>query len=308
MPEAILSTVNLTKRFGKRLAVDQLSLEIPAGEIFGFLGPNGSGKSTTIRMMLSLIHPDAGDVYCFGQPVSKSYPGYLKNIGALVEGADFYGNLSALTNLKMLARMGSGVDEQRCLEVLRLVDLESRKDDQVKTFSHGMRQRLGIAQAILHRPKLLILDEPSTGLDPQGMVEMRRMIQALVRDEGMTVFLSSHMLNEVEQICTSLAVLDEGRLLVSGPVDQYLSAESATLTELQATPAEKARKILGALEFVTDLEESNGGFRFHTPHARRPQVIQALTEGSVEIFSMNPVSNLEDYFLSLFGAREISVL
>ncbi|MCH8328077.1 MAG: ATP-binding cassette domain-containing protein, partial [Candidatus Marinimicrobia bacterium] len=239
MPDAILTTVGLTKRYGQRLAVDHLSLEIPAGEIFGFLGPNGSGKSTTIRMMLSLIRPDSGDVFCFGLPVSKSYPGYLKNIGALVEGADFYDNLSALTNLKMLARMHSVVDDQRCLEVLRLVDLESRKDDQVKTFSHGMRQRLGIEQAILHRPKLLILDEPSTGLDPQGMVDMRRMIQGLVSDEGMTVFLSSHMLHEVEQICTSLAVLNEGRLLVSGPVDQFLSPELATLTELQIAPSDR---------------------------------------------------------------------
>ncbi len=307
MVDPILATHNLTKRFGKRLAVDNLSLEIQPGEIFGFLGPNGSGKTTTIRMLLSLIRPSSGEVYCFGQSTRSEYPSYLQQIGALVENADFYGNLSGLTNLKMLARMHADVGEERCLEVLELAGLADRKNDPVKNYSHGMRQRLGIAQAILHRPKLLILDEPSTGLDPQGMHEMRQMILGFVREEGMTVFLSSHLLNEVEQICTSMAVLNEGKLLVSGPVQKFLSEETATLTELQAEPLSQARQILSGLTFVTDLEEHSGGIRFRVDHVQRPAVIQALADAQVKVYSMNAVSNLEDYFLSLFGSKDLSI-
>ena len=306
MPGPILATADLSKSYGKRLAVDNLSLEIEEGEIFGFLGPNGSGKTTTIRMLLSLIRPSGGEVFCFGKPVSKNYPNYLSKIGALVESADFYSNLSALTNLKMLARLHDNVDEVRCREVLTLVGLDDRRNDAVKTYSHGMRQRLGIAQAILHRPQLLILDEPSTGLDPQGMHEIRGMILNLVRQEGMTVFLSSHLLNEVEQICTSMAVLSEGKLLVSGPVKQFLSAEAATLTELQAQPLEQVRAVLAGLPFVTEMEERQGGLRFRVDYDQRPKVLQALTEAGVEVFSMNAVSNLEDYFLSLFGSKEMA--
>ncbi len=306
MPGPILATANLSKRYGKRLAVDNLSLEIEQGEIFGFLGPNGSGKTTTIRMLLSLIKPSGGEVFCFGEPISKNYPRYLGKIGALVEKADFYLNLSALTNLKMLARLHENVDEARCREVLALVGLDDRRNDAVKTYSHGMQQRLGIAQAILHRPQLLILDEPSTGLDPQGMHEIRGMILGLVRQEGMTVFLSSHLLNEVEQICTSMAVLNEGKLLVSGPVKQFLSAEAATLTELQAQPPEQVRQVLAGLPFVTEIDDRQGGLRFRVAYDQRPKVLQALTAAGVEVFSMHPVSNLEDYFLSLFGSKEMA--
>lgn len=307
MADPILATHNLTKQFGKRLAVDNLNLEIPEGEIFGFLGPNGSGKTTTIRMLLSLIRPSSGEVYCFGQSTRRKYPGYLQQIGAMVENADFYGNLSGLTNLKMLARMHTNVGEERCIEVLEHAGLGDRRDDPVKSYSHGMRQRLGIAQAILHRPKLLILDEPSTGLDPQGMHEMRQMILAFVRDEGMTVFLSSHLLNEIEQICTSMAVLSEGKLLVSGPVKKFLAEGTATLTELQVEPLGLARKILEGLPYVSDLVEHTGGIRFRVNHKQRPAVIQALAEAEVKVYSMNAVSNLEDYFLSLFGSKELSI-
>ena len=307
MADPILATKNLTKQFGKRLAVDNLNLEIPRGEIFGFLGPNGSGKTTTIRMLLSLIRPTSGEVYCFGQSTRTNYPAYLQQIGAMVEKADFYGNLSALTNLKLLARMHGNVGEERCIEVLEQAGLADRRHDPVKSYSHGMCQRLGIAQAIMHRPRLLILDEPSTGLDPQGMHEMRQMILAFVRDEGMTVFLSSHLLNEIEQICTSMAVLSEGKLLVSGPVKKFLSEETATLTELQAEPLAKAKQILGELSFVTDLHEYAGGVRFSVKHEQRPAVIQALAEASINVYTLNAVSNLEDYFLSLFGTKELSI-
>lgn len=305
MSTPAIATVDLSKRFGKRTAVDHLALEVQEGEIFGFLGPNGSGKTTTIRLLLSLIRPSEGDAYLFGQSIRRKYPKYLGQVGALVDEADFYLNLSALSNLKLLARLHPGVDEARCLEVLRIVGLLDRAHDRVKTFSHGMRQRLGIAQAILHRPRLLILDEPTTGLDPQGMHEVREMIRTFAAEQGMTVFLSSHLLNEVEQLCTSMAVLSEGRLLVSGTVAQFLSAEAATLTELQASPLDKAQEILAAIPHVSDIVVHGQHIRFRVRHEHRSDVARLLTEQGVEIFSLTPVSKLEDYFLSLFGFGEI---
>ncbi|MEE9466335.1 MAG: ABC transporter ATP-binding protein [Candidatus Neomarinimicrobiota bacterium] len=305
MATPVLALENISKRFGSRLVVDNLTLEVSEGEIFGFLGPNGAGKSTTIRMLLSLVRPNSGDARLFGRSIRKSYPNYLSQVGALVESPDFYGNLSALANLKLLARLQQRdlVDEARCHEVLDLVGLGERAGDKVKTYSHGMRQRLGIAQAIMHRPSLLILDEPSSGLDPQGMHEMRRMIQGFAREEGMTVFLSSHLLHEVEQLCTSMAVLNEGKLLVAGPVQQFLSAEAATLTELQAEPLQLAHELLSSLPAVTEITEQEGRIRFRVDYADRPDVARALTEKGVQIYSLTPVSNLEDYFLSLFGTR-----
>ena len=304
MPIHAIATRNLSKHFGQRSAVEQLNLEVPEGEIFGFLGPNGSGKTTTIRLLLSLIRPTNGDAEIFGQSIRRAYPKYLQQVGALVDEADFYGNLSALANLKLLARINTGVEDARCLEVLQLVDLHDRAYDRVKTYSHGMRQRLGIAQAILHRPRLLILDEPTTGLDPQGMHEVRQMIRSFASEQGMTVFLSSHLLNEVEQICTSMAVLNEGKLVVSGPVDQFLSVETATLTELNAKPLSAAKAALENLAIVSDVEEINGRLRFRVDHQHRPEITRLLSEKGVDIYSLTPVSRLEDYFLSLFGTTD----
>jgi ABC-2 type transport system ATP-binding protein len=304
MSPLAIATSDLSKRYGKLLAVNQLALEVQEGEIFGFLGPNGSGKTTTIRLLLSLIRPTNGDAYLFGRSIRKDYPKYLEQVGALVD-EPIYLNLSALGNLKLLARLHESVDEARCLEVLRMTGLEQRSHDRVRTYSHGMRQRLGIAQAILHRPRLLILDEPSTGLDPQGMHEVRQMIVRFAREEGMTVFLSSHLLNEVEQICTNMAVLSEGKLLVSGKVDQFLAPETASLTELQAEPVEKAREILEGLPYVSEIADHNGHLRIRVDHQHRPEVARILAENGVEIYSLSPVSKLEDYFLSLFGFGEI---
>ncbi|MFB0517369.1 MAG: ABC transporter ATP-binding protein [Candidatus Neomarinimicrobiota bacterium] len=305
MASPAIATRNLTKRFGRLRAVDHLTLEVQEGEVFGFLGPNGSGKTTTIRLLLSLIRPTEGNAHIFGQSIRSDYPRYLRQIGALVDEPNFYGNLSALANLKLLARLHDGVNEARCREVLRLAGLEARAHDRVKTYSHGMRQRLGIAQAILHRPRLLILDEPTTGLDPQGMHEVRQMIRRFAQEEGMTIFLSSHLLNEVEQICTGMAVLSEGKLLVSGPVDQFLSAETATLTELEAEPLDTARTVLESLPFVTEVVVQGQHLRFRIDHRHRPEIARKLGEKGVEIFSLTPVSKLEDYFLSLFGFKEI---
>jgi ABC-type multidrug transport system ATPase subunit len=211
MSEVILSIKSLSKSFGKRKAVDNLSFDINEGEIFGFLGPNGAGKSTAIRLMLSLIKPDEGDIEIFNKSVKKKKNSALEGVGALVERPDFYEYLSAHRNLSLLATMDN-VSKKRIDEVLEIVGLADRREDKVKAYSQGMKQRLGIAQALLCDPKLLILDEPTNGLDPRGMKEVRDLIRKLSQ-EGITILLSSHILHEVEQVCTTMAIINLGILI-----------------------------------------------------------------------------------------------
>ena len=229
-------TSGLTKRFGKRLAVDGLDLRIPAGSITGFVGQNGAGKTTTIRMLLGLIRPTAGTGTVLGHPLGRT-SAYLARVGALIEGPTFYPSLSGRENLMVLARLG-GLEHARVDEVLVRVGLGPRRLDPFRTYSLGMRQRLGIAAALLPRPELLVLDEPTNGLDPHGIAEIRAMLRSFA-DEGMTVFVSSHLLAEIQQICEHLVVIEAGRLLFQGGVEELLAARAPELvvrTENPQTP------------------------------------------------------------------------
>jgi len=219
-------TRGLTKRFGKRLAVDGLDLVIPAGSISGFVGQNGAGKTTTIRMLLGLIRPTAGRGTVLGHPLGRSRA-YLPRVGALIEGPTFYPALSGRENLMVLARL-SGIDNRRVDAALERVGLGTRGLDPFRTYSLGMRQRLGIAAALLPGPELLVLDEPTNGLDPQGIAEIRAMLRSFA-DEGMTVFVSSHLLAEIQQICEHLVVIETGRLLFQGGVEELLAARAPEL-------------------------------------------------------------------------------
>ncbi|MCJ7554996.1 MAG: ATP-binding cassette domain-containing protein, partial [Ignavibacteriaceae bacterium] len=195
-PEKIIEITNLTKDFKEVKAVNNLNLNVYRGDVFGFLGPNGAGKSTTIRMLLSLIRPSQGSIKIFDKSLTQNRIEILKNVGAIVEKPDFYGNLSAYKNLEILGRISSKeISRKRIMEMLELVGLDKRAKSKVKTYSHGMKQRLGIAQALLHDPDLIILDEPTTGLDPQGMKEIRDLILQLSKDQKKTIFLSSHILH-----------------------------------------------------------------------------------------------------------------
>lgn len=219
-----LETRKLTKEYGSTRAVDALDLVVPKGALFGFLGPNGAGKTTTIRMALGLIRPTGGEVVVLDQPVfsgGRHALAPLRRIGAIVEEPAFWGGISARRNLELFARAAGPADDRtkrlgRVEECLKLVDLEGAASKKVKAFSHGMRQRLGIARAMLGEPELLVLDEPTNGLDPQGIKEVRELMRRLVSD-GITVFLSSHLLGEVETVCDEVAVLGRGRLLAQGP-------------------------------------------------------------------------------------------
>ena len=299
MSEVILSIKNLSKSFGKRKAVDNLSFDIKEGEIFGFLGPNGAGKSTAIRSMLSLIKPDEGDIKIFNKSVKKKKNSALEGVGALVERPDFYEYLSAHRNLSLLATMDK-VQKNRIDEVLEIVGLTDRGKDKVKAFSQGMKQRLGIAQALLSNPKLLILDEPTNGLDPRGMKEVRDLIRKL-SNKGITILLSSHILHEVEQVCTTMAIINLGKLIKIGSVHDLLNESDTFITEIKVKPLSKARKVLENLDYVSSIKESEEKFKIRIANSDLKQLTKELVKADVDVSAIIPRTSLEDYFLSLTG-------
>ena len=226
MTQAVLQTEQLTKKYRRRVVVDRLSLTVERGDIFGFLGQNGAGKSTTIRMALGLVRPTSGRVKVLDHDMSRQPLQVLKSIGAIIEAPAFYQNFSGRQNLRMLAAMSGGAERQRIEMVLKIVGLRERARDPVRVYSHGMRQRLGIAQALLPNPEFIILDEPTDGLDPQGLCEVRTLVRRLRDELGLTVMLSSHLLHEVEQICNRVAIIDEGRLLYQGAVEDLIAKDN----------------------------------------------------------------------------------
>jgi ABC-2 type transport system ATP-binding protein len=301
---AAIQTERLSKTFGRGAArvraVDGLDLDVPPGQVYGFLGPNGAGKTTTIRMLLSLVRPTGGTARIFGQDV-RAHPQVLRRVGALVEQAAFYGCLSARDNLAVLARTANDYCPRRIVELLALVGLDRHAGRQVKGFSTGMRQRLGIAAALLGDPELVILDEPTNGLDPAGIQEMRRLIRDLARVHGKTVFLSSHLLGEVEQVCDRVAILRAGRVVGEGAVSDLLS-EGAQLRVL-AAPLERARAILAPNWPATaDGEE---WLAVRAPAADAPRVVRRLSAHDVDVYQVTVQKRtLEDCFMAVTQAEE----
>jgi ABC-2 type transport system ATP-binding protein len=231
---AAVSTTALTKRYKQRLAVDAVDIELPVGVVSGFVGPNGAGKTTTIQLLLGLCRPTSGTAQVLGRPISDP-ASYLGRVGALIEAPSFYPSLSGRRNLEVLTRLGR-IDSRRIPEVLELVELSDRANDFVRTYSLGMKQRLGVAAALLPNPELCILDEPTNGLDPAGIREMRSVIRGLA-DRGITVFVSSHLLAEIEAICDHLVMIDSGRIVFQGGVDKLIGAQQS---EIVATPEHPA--------------------------------------------------------------------
>jgi ABC-2 type transport system ATP-binding protein len=294
----ILETVHLSKRFKKRWAVKDLNLSVHSGDVFGFLGPNGAGKSTTIRMILTLIFPTEGHVRLFGRSVVDTRAFALKRVGGIVEKPDFYPYLSAHRNLQIVGALNGGARGSRIEEVLELVGLKDRAHDPVKTYSHGMRQRLGIAQALLHDPEMIILDEPTSGLDPQGMKEVRELILHLSRGRGKTVFLSSHLLHEIEMVANRMAIINRGELVIQGGVEELLS-KGESYVVLKAEPAEAVRRTLGMLHRPVSFQESDEGFRLEIEPSEVPALTEKLVQNNVRVHAIVPRRSLEDYFLSL---------
>ena len=297
----ILEAKNLTKSFGLRKAVNNLNLEIPNGSVFGFLGPNGSGKSTTIRMMTALISPDVGEVFINGKSIQKNGSKALSNVGSLIERADFHKHLSAKTNLKMLARM-DGTDFSNIQKVLDRTGLGSRANDKVKTYSQGMKQRLGIAQALMGNPKLLILDEPTNGLDPEGMKEIRDLVGEL-SSEGITVFISSHLLDEVQKICSHVAMISLGELIIAGKMEDLLRNSEMLMTEIHVDQTEKSINILSNFKWVHRCDEKNGILRVSIAPNKIAELVNILVQNKILVSAIIPKTSLEDLYLSKIGIK-----
>jgi ABC-type multidrug transport system ATPase subunit len=298
--EKIIEVNNLSKEFKEVKAVNSLNLNVYRGDVFGFLGPNGAGKSTTIRMLLSLINPNEGEIKIFEKSLKKERISILKRVGAIVEKPDFYGYISAYKNLEILGRLsGREISYERIMEVLELVGLKQRYKSKVKTFSHGMKQRLGIAQALLHDPDLIILDEPTTGLDPQGMKEIRELILHLSRDKHKTLFLSSHILYEVELVANRMIIINKGKTIVEGRVNELLNMDKMKVT-FEVNNTEKARQILSGTNFINDLESiTNNTMIFSLPADKIPVLNRYLIENNIEVSAVIPTRSLEEFFLNI---------
>lgn len=298
--EVFLQFNNVSKQYKDFLAVDDLSFQVYEGDIFGFLGPNGAGKSTSIRMTLSLIKPTSGNIKLLGKDIVNEREQTLAQVGALIEKPDFYPYLTAQKNLELLGKLSSVENlSSKIDEVLDLVGLTSRRDSKVKTFSQGMKQRLGIAQTLLHDPKLIILDEPANGLDPQGQVDMRELIVRLNKDRGITVIISSHILNEVEQICNRMVIINKGKSMVEGNVSELLTGSRMKVSYV-TDDNEKTQQLLNNSSFkkyLTGIEKEKLSLLIE--HENIPELNNFLSNEGVKVYSIEPIRSLEEYFISM---------
>jgi ABC-2 type transport system ATP-binding protein len=303
--QVVLRTHGLSKKFGGRWAAKDLNLEVHRGDVFCFLGPNGAGKSTTIRMILTLLRPTFGSIEIFGKDLHQYRSSVLSRVSGIVEKPDFYPYLSAYKNLEILGSMSCPVRKDEIIASLEAVGLKSRAHEKVKTFSHGMKQRLGIAQALLTKPELIILDEPTAGLDPQGMKEVRELIQRLSRETGMTIFLSSHLLAEVDQVATRMAVIHRGELIAQGTVSELLQRETTDYS-IEVSPLPLAMDLLKSLPWVKTLSAENGKIEVRMEPGRSSELNRFLVMNQVQVFSLSPHRTLEDFFLKVTeGKSEI---
>ena len=297
--DVVLRTVGLAKNYGRFSAVQDLALEVTRGRVYGFLGPNGAGKSTTIAMVLGLIAPSAGHVQMFGLDTREHLSEALYRTGAILEGQAYYPLLSARDNLRVWGAINGNVSPQRIGEVLELVGLGERGDDKVNTYSQGMKQRLGLAAALIHDPELLVLDEPTNGLDPAGIREFRELIRQLA-GAGKTVFVSSHLLGEVELMCDDVGIVKKGKLITQGAVSEMLRQGEAL--EMQVTDTPKAIEVLQAIDWVRGVTASEGRLIVEAPLGRAAELSKALAGKQIYLSELRPRDgSLEDFFLEVTG-------
>jgi ABC-type multidrug transport system ATPase subunit len=296
---AVLETSGLTKHFGAFKAVEDVNLEVQEGDIYGFLGLNGAGKTTTMRMILRLIRPTAGRVTVFGRDIQKDFIDIMKRVGSLVELPAYYPYLSAVKNLEILRLASGGVPASRIPEVLEVVGLAGRMHDRVGTYSQGMRQRLGIAMALLPSPRLVFLDEPTNGLDPHGINHIRAVIQELNKRDGVTFVLSSHLLHEVEITCTRVGIIKQGRMMLQDSMRSIL-ARTVTGARIVCDQAAKAEALLKAQPWAKEVRaDSGGGLRVACEPARFAEANALLQRDGIRVSELSPVrQSLEEFFLA----------
>lgn len=304
MGAEILKISNLTKRYGKRTVVDNISLSVKPGEIYGFIGPNGAGKTTTIKIIVGLAFATAGEVRVCGYSLKQDYKKAMRNIGGIIENPELYGYLTGMQNLKLFAGLYTDIPSGRIKEVIELVGLENRINDKVHKYSLGMRQRLGIAQSLLHCPRLLILDEPTNGLDPSGIREMRELLKYLAHTQGVSVFISSHILSEMQQLCDRAAIIDRGKIVKivelsqNGAVDDQISQPVIHTYLLRTADAPAAASLLAA-KFGA-VAGGAGELNIKAVEGDIPGIVSHLVQGGAQIYEIKRIaSNLEDDYLAI---------
>lgn len=302
----VLKLENVTKMIRGKKLIDQLSFEVKAGEVFGFLGPNGAGKTTTIRMIVGLTKISSGDMMICGKNIKKNYVDAVQHIGAIVENPELYPFLTGYQNVKQYARMAKGVTTEKINEVIELVGLKDRIHEKVKTYSLGMRQRLGLAQSLLHDPKILILDEPTNGLDPAGIREIRDYIRKLAKEKEIAVIVSSHLLSEMEMMCDRIAIIQQGKLVDVQPVKDFVH-QTKELYRIRVHPLQKATTLLVKEQF-SDLKQTEECLLVKTEEKNMPHIIHILSKNDIQIFEAAKVTKtLEDRFLEVTNGERSSM-
>jgi ABC-type multidrug transport system ATPase subunit len=296
---SVIKVQSLSKNFGALKAVDQLSFEVEAGQVYGFLGQNGSGKSTTIRMLLSLIHPSEGQIEIFGQSLTNNRSAILEQVGAVIERPDLYPYLTAQEHLTLFAKLRKQkISASKIEATLSQVGLLTRANDKVQTYSLGMKQRLGIGIALLHDPALIILDEPTNGLDPQGIADIRQLIKSLSKDQGKTVLVSSHLLSEIEQIATHILIIHQGKKMAEGPTSSLLDPNK-TIVQIKTLDDLDAKQKLMDSGYRSNILERSEGLYLSIPKLEIPALNTFLVASNIALLSLESKNSLEDYFLQL---------
>lgn len=306
-PKAIVEIRNITKRIGAKTIIDSLSFDVPPGEVFGFLGPNGAGKTTTIRMMVGLMSITEGDIVIGGSSIRTNFEQAIRHVGAIVESPEMYKFLSGYDNLVHYARMIPGITKERIQEVITLVGLENRIREKVKTYSLGMRQRLGIAQALLHKPSLLILDEPTNGLDPAGIRELRDHLRKLTREEGISVIVSSHLLSEMELMCDRIAIIQNGKLVDVRLIKEFVQDGETAEVAFEVDQPQQAMAVLK--QHLPDNGASLKGDQLLLKLEREQiaMVNQQLVQAGIKVYGIRALNkSLEDKFLEMTGSDQIA--
>ncbi|MDR7077972.1 ABC-2 type transport system ATP-binding protein [Neobacillus niacini] len=302
--ESIVVIKDVTKVIKGRTIIDNISFDVNKGEVFGFLGPNGAGKTTTIRMIVGLIDITSGDITIGGSSIKTKFEDAVRHVGAIVENPEMYKFLSGYQNLIHYARMVKGITKDKIDETVKLVGLSDRIHDKVKTYSLGMRQRLGLAQCLLHDPKVLILDEPTNGLDPAGIREIRDYIRLLAREKGMAVIVSSHILSEMEMMCDRIGIIQNGRLIDVQMVQEFVHGNTASF-EFEIIPSEKAMTLLKTQFSTIPATNSRNGITLELPKEDVPAMVKKFVEEDIQVYGIKEVSKtLEDRFLEVTSDKE----
>jgi ABC-2 type transport system ATP-binding protein len=305
MESSLVQLKNVKKKIGKKEIIKGLTFDVYPGEVFGFLGPNGAGKTTTIRMMMGLMSITEGEIIIADKNITTEYSEAIQYVGGIVENPEMYKFLTGYQNLIHFSRMHQGITKQRIDEVIELVGLQNRIRDKVKTYSLGMRQRLGLAQALLHKPKLLILDEPTNGLDPAGIREIRDYMRKLAREEGLAVIVSSHLLSEMEMMCDRIAIIQQGSIVDVKAINDFVSEKETDIQLFSCEPKTEAIRVLKE-KCGLSAKESIDGVEVVIIKSDIPRVVKVLVDNDIQIYGISPMKKtLEDRFLEVTGGVSI---